>query len=158
MTIFLIDPHTGEIELGSADDIVHFTSSIYYCPPEEMLQSEERHKIEIASHKYGGNELLLFVATKDASPQTDTKVEIWQDETLMGSCEYNERANYNFYERTFTYDDENGDRTHYQAERHKYIFPVLGMEDLDPDRPVTVKLYGGDGELQMEESIQLSKD
>lgn len=155
VAVFLVDPRTGEIELGSADDIVHFESSVYYCPPEELQNSEAQNKIALASHKNGGNEFLLFIATKDESPKQDTRIEIWQGDTLLGFRENEEQRNDHFYDHTFTYDDETGDRTHYEAERNTYIFGVLGMETLDRSRPVTVKLYDGHGSLLMDESVQI---
>lgn len=155
VAVFLIDPRTGEIELGSADDIVHFEGGIYYCPPEEMQACEEQNKIALASHKNGGNELLLFIATKDEHPQKNLRIEVWQDDTLLGMRDDEEQRNERFYEHTFSYDDENGNSTRYETDRNCYIFGVLGMETLDRSRPVTIKLYDRQENLLMDESVQI---
>lgn len=157
VAVFLIDPRTGGVELGSADDIVQFTSRLYLCSDEEIAKSEEQHLIELASYKDHGNELLLYISTQDKTPQQEIKVEIWQDDAFLGSRGYDSAVVRDFFGHKFTYDEEKeyGKPYHYVVYRNQYIFTVLGMELLDPDRPVTVRVYGEGRELQMEESIQL---
>lgn len=155
VAVFLIDPRTGKVEFGNADDIVHLTSRIYYCPAKEMVLSKDQHKIETASYKNGGNELLLYIATKDRLPQEDMIVEVWQGGVFMGSRVSEGTANMDYFARSFSYDEETGQKFHYETIRCRYTFSVLGMEDLDSDFPMTVKIYGADGDLQMEEIVRL---
>lgn len=156
VAVFLVDPHTGEISLGSEEDIVFFEDSAYYCLPEEMLANGAQNKIALASHKNGGNELLLFIATKDEHPRQDLRIEVWQDDTLLGSRDDEKQRSEHFYFHSFAYEDENGDTTRYEVGRNQYIFGVLGMEDLEKARPVTIKLYDGrTEELLMDETVQL---
>lgn len=156
VAVFLVDPHTGEISLGSEENIVPFEGSAYYCLPEEMLASEAQNKIALASHKNGGNELLLFIATKDEHPRQDLRIEVWQDGVMLGSRDDEDQYGDRFHDNQAVTEDENGERIRYTVDRNCYTFGVLGMEDLEKARPVTIKLYDGrTEELLMDETVQL---
>lgn len=159
VAVFLVDPRTGTVEFGSADDIEPFTTRIFQSAQEDVVNSEAQHKIVLATHKVGGNELYLTVATADRFPQKDVLVEVWQDGTCLASRFYEETGNgsYPFHNgNKYSYEEEKDGKVYYHAVyRNQYTFSLLGMEDLDTDRPVTVLLYGADGELQLEERFQL---
>ena len=138
--VFLLDFQNCTAEIGTADDIVEFKPSTYNCPASELKDFSGQHKISYATHKNNGNELLLFVKTKDIFPRT-VGVEVWQEDTLLGAQT----------EQGYLRDSPEGGK--------HYTFGVLGMEVLDKSKPVTVKLYdASSGEKMLEETIRISPD
>ena len=81
--VFILDFQNGTAEIGTAEDVVEFTPSSYVCPKEELEKFSGQHKISYLSHRYSGNELAIFVDTKDTSPRP-VGVEIWQEGQLIG--------------------------------------------------------------------------
>ena len=136
--VFILDFQNGTAEIGTADDVVEFTPSSYVCPKEELKKFSGQHKISYVSHRYVGNELVIFVDTKDTSPRP-VGVEIWQEGQLIGV--ETDRA----VEANFPWD------------RQRYAFYPRGMEILNDAKPMTIKLYdASNGEKMLEETITLS--
>lgn len=148
VAVFLLDFETGTAELGSAEDIPTFTGAMYKCSLEELESFTGDHKVTLASWKDGGNELLVFVATRDESPRM-ARLEVWQDGVLLGSriCEQDEKQ----FQDGMLFGQDTG--------MNQYTVGVLGMEVLDPNKEVTLKLYDERaGELMVEETVTLTKE
>ncbi len=148
VAVFLLDFETGTAELGSAEDISKFTGAMYKCSLEELENLTGDHKVTLASWKEGGNELLVFVATRDESPRM-ARLEVWQDGVLLGSrvCEQDKKQ----FENGMLFGQDTG--------MNQYTVGVLGMEVLDPNKEVTLKLYDQrTDELMVEETVTLTKE
>lgn len=151
--VFLLDFQNGTAELGTAEDIKSFTSAYYSCDEEEIQNFPGSYKISLASHKEGGNYLLLFVETKDEHPKT-VRMEVWQENTLLGSRV--EEQDNRFYEH-HGYRNAAGD--HVETNTNSYTFGIVGMEILDSAKPVTIKLFDARSEEQLlEETIVLTQE
>ena len=136
--VFILDFQNGTAEIGTVDDIVEFTPSSYTCPKEELEKFSGQHKISYLCHRYAGNELAIFVDTKDTSPRP-VGVEIWQEGELIGVET----------DRTVEAD--------FPWDRQRYVFYPRGMEILNDSKPVTIKLYdASNGEKMLEETITLA--
>ena len=159
VAVFRVDPRAGTAELGSADDVEPLISRVFRASPEDIVNSEAQHMITLASHRVGGSELSVQVATQDRLPQTDMLIEAWQDGACLSSRFYERAGNGgdSFYSgNKYSYEEEKDGEIYLQiVYRNQYSFSLLGMEEFDPDHPVTVKLYGKDGGLQMEETVRL---
>lgn len=153
VAVFLLDFEAGTAELGTEKDIKRFTPAAYCCGEEEIRSFPGDYKISLASHKGDGNYLLLFVETKDAHPKT-ARLEIWQEGSLLGSRV--EKQDKRFYDE-HQYVNAAGDTV--KTETNRYVFGIVGMEALDPAKPVTVKLFDARSEEQlMEETIVLTQE
>lgn len=153
VAVFLLDFEAGIAELGTEEDIKRFTPAAYYCGEEEIRSFPGDYKISLASHKEGGNYLLLFVETKDEHPKT-ARLEVWQEGSLLGSRV--EEQDKRFYDG-HQYGNGAGDTV--KTETNRYVFGIVGMEVLDSAKPVTIKLYDiSSNELMMEETITLTPE
>lgn len=136
--VFILDFQNGTAEIGTADDVVEFTPSSYVCPKEELEKFSGRHKLSYVCHRYTGNELAIFVDTKDTSPRP-VGVEIWQEGELIGVET----------DRTVEAD--------FPWDRQRYVFYPRGMEILNDSKPVTIKLYdASNGKKMLEETVTLT--
>lgn len=156
--VFLLDFTNGTAELGTAEDVVTFTGAMYECGWEALKEFTGNYKISLASWKNGGNELLLFVSTTDESPK-GIRTEIYQSGELIGSRETLEQNMDQFKEQHYREIGPDGNSIQHETGRNRYALGILGMENLDPDQDVTVKLYDArSNELLDEETITLTPD
>ena len=146
--VFLLDFDQGTATLDTPEAVTEnaFVSRGYKLEDTELEKITEGYKITLVSWKEGGNMLSIFVATPN-EPR-DLTVEIWQDDEMIGS-----RLN------TYGPDGNGFTRDMYREGLHNSPVSLLGMEDLNGDEPVTIRLYDAQTEeLLDEETILLTEE
>ncbi len=146
--VFLLDFDQGTATLDTPEAVTEtgFVPRGYKLADAELEKITEGYKITLVSWKEGGNMLSIFVATPNEA--RDLTVEIWQNDELIGS-----RLN------TYGPDGNGFTRDMYREGLHNSPVSLLGMEDLNGDEPVTIRLYDAQTEeLLDEETISLTAD